>query len=160
MRASSSSPLFCIFGAEVHKSNIRVKTWHNKYENIELWIKLKDTTFCLNYFKPRAKKKKKKKKKPEFQLILWASSSRILLTLGHFFFVSVNDFVRVWIAWTLKGGQGSGVLKITCPGWNSTSSGLLDGAFVCALNPTAVDLGSKNTCTYTVSFVYESSNVR
>ena len=24
------------FGAEVHKSNIRVKRWHNKYENSEL----------------------------------------------------------------------------------------------------------------------------
>ena len=25
------------FGAEVHKSNIRVKRWHNKYENSELY---------------------------------------------------------------------------------------------------------------------------
>ena len=24
------------YGAEVHKSNIRVKRWHNKYENSEL----------------------------------------------------------------------------------------------------------------------------
>ena len=24
------------FGAEVHKSNVRVKRWHNKYENSEL----------------------------------------------------------------------------------------------------------------------------
>ena len=24
------------FGAEVHKSNIQVKKWHNKYENGEL----------------------------------------------------------------------------------------------------------------------------
>ena len=30
------------FGAEVHKSNIRVKRWHNKYENSELYWK---TTF-------------------------------------------------------------------------------------------------------------------
>ena len=27
------------FGAEVHKSNIRVKRWHNKYENSELYWK-------------------------------------------------------------------------------------------------------------------------
>ena len=26
------------FGAEVHKSNIRVKRWHNKYENSELYL--------------------------------------------------------------------------------------------------------------------------
>ena len=26
----------CIFGTEVHKSNIQVKRWHNKYENSEL----------------------------------------------------------------------------------------------------------------------------
>ena len=25
------------YGAEVHKSNIRVKRWHNKYENSELY---------------------------------------------------------------------------------------------------------------------------
>ena len=31
------------FGAEVHKSNIRVKRWHTKYESSELL--LKDTTF-------------------------------------------------------------------------------------------------------------------
>ena len=33
------------FGAEVHKSNIRVKRWHNKYENSELDWK---TQLCLN----------------------------------------------------------------------------------------------------------------
>ena len=27
----------CAPGAEVHKSNIRVKRWHNKYENNELY---------------------------------------------------------------------------------------------------------------------------
>ena len=27
----------CTFGAEVHKSNIQVKKWHNKYENSELY---------------------------------------------------------------------------------------------------------------------------
>ena len=35
------------FGAEVHKSNIRVKRWHNKYENSELYWK---TQFLLKWF--------------------------------------------------------------------------------------------------------------
>ena len=34
------------------------------------------------------------KKKPEFQVVLWASSSRILLSQGHFWLVLVNDFIR------------------------------------------------------------------
>ena len=34
------------FNAEVHKSNIRVKRWHNKYENSELYWKTQN--FCLN----------------------------------------------------------------------------------------------------------------
>ena len=35
------------FGAEVHKSNIRVKRWHNKYENSELYWK---TQLLLKWF--------------------------------------------------------------------------------------------------------------
>ena len=35
------------FGAEVHKSNIRVKRWHNKYENSELYW---NTQLLLKWF--------------------------------------------------------------------------------------------------------------
>ena len=34
------------FGAKVHKSNIRVKRWHNKYEIIN---SIERQNFCLNY---------------------------------------------------------------------------------------------------------------
>ena len=40
-------------------------------------------------------------KKIEFQLVLWASSCHIFLAQGHFLLVSVNDFIRGWLAWTL-----------------------------------------------------------
>ena len=33
----SRTRTFLTFGAEVYKSNIRVKRWHNKYENSELY---------------------------------------------------------------------------------------------------------------------------
>ena len=35
------------FGAKVHKSNIRVKRWHNKYEIIN---QIERQNFWLNYF--------------------------------------------------------------------------------------------------------------
>ena len=35
------------FGADVHKSNIRDKQWHNKYENSELYWK---TQLLLKWF--------------------------------------------------------------------------------------------------------------
>ena len=35
------------FGAEVHKSNIRVKRWHNKYENSELYWKTQLLLKCF-----------------------------------------------------------------------------------------------------------------
>ena len=38
-------------------------------------------------------------KKPEFQLVLWASSSHILLAQGHFLLDLVNDFIRRWLAY-------------------------------------------------------------
>ena len=40
-------------------------------------------------------------KKPEFQLVLWASSSHILLAQGHFLLDLVNDFIRGWLALSL-----------------------------------------------------------
>ena len=42
-----------------------------------------------------------RKKKLEYQLVLWASSSNILLTRGHFLLVSVHDFIRGRLARTL-----------------------------------------------------------
>ena len=38
------------------------------------------------------------KKKLEFQLVLWGSSSHILLGWGHFLLVLVNNFIRGWLA--------------------------------------------------------------
>ena len=40
----------CIFGTEVHKSNIQVKRWHNKCENSELDWKTQ-LLFKLGYLK-------------------------------------------------------------------------------------------------------------
>ena len=41
------------------------------------------------------------KKKLEFQLVLWANSSLILLAKDHFLLVLVNDVFREWRTWTL-----------------------------------------------------------
>ena len=43
----------------------------------------------------------KARKNLKFQLVLWASSSHILLACGPLLLVLVNDFVRGWYAWTL-----------------------------------------------------------
>ena len=40
--------------------------------------------------------------KNEFQLVLWVSSSLILLAQGHFLPFLVNDFVRGSLSWTLS----------------------------------------------------------
>ena len=45
------------------------------------------------------------KKKNEFLLVLWASSPHIFLALGHFLLVFVSDFVRGFLAWTLKASK-------------------------------------------------------
>ena len=63
-------------------------------------------------------------KKLEFQLVLWASNSHILLSKGHFLLVLVYVFVRGWLSW------GKWALKITCAATRkSTCPRLLDENF-------------------------------
>ena len=60
-------------------------------------------------------------KKPEFQLVLWASSSHILLAQDHFLLVLVNDFILeddlLYLSassmWRL-GGDGAGNWRRAC----------------------------------------------
>ena len=46
-----------------------------------------------------------KKGNLEFQLVLWASSSHILLTQGYFLLI-LNDFVIEWLAWNFAHWAG------------------------------------------------------
>ena len=55
------------------------------------------------------------RKKVDFHLVVWASSSYILLAWGHFLLILVNDFVRGWLAQTL-----TRAVKVICPATKST----------------------------------------
>ena len=90
-------------------------------------------------------------KKLEFQLVLWASNSRISLSRGHFLLVLVYVFVRGWLSWS------KWALKVTCPAKRkSTCPRLLDGNFFesCSLRSSSLPtyscrflLAKSKTCT-------------